>query len=65
MSRRAHVSGSTAGDQERLVNDRAQYIAFLEQQLERVSAACQNVQYMDEKLDHLKQTQNTYEAKVR
>jgi len=30
-----------------------------------VSAACQNVQFMDEKLDHLKQTQNTYEAKVR
>jgi Tfp pilus assembly protein PilN len=37
---------------------------LLQQQLERVSAACQNVQFMDEKLDHLKQTQNTYEAKV-
>lgn len=62
-SRKAGGS-SSAADADRVVSDRSQYIAFLEQQLERVSAACQNVQLMDEKLDHLKQTQNTYEAKI-
>jgi len=63
--RRGAASGSSGSSlHEKLVTDKGQYIAFLEQQLERVSTACQNIQFLDEKLNDLKETQNTYEAKI-
>lgn len=64
MSRRPASSSTHSSDTDRLITDRQHYISFLEQQLERVSSAAQNITVMDEKLNHMKEIQNTYEAKI-
>lgn len=49
----------------KLLTDRAAYIAYLESQLERVSAACLTVQSFDERVESVTSSANLLQEKVR
>jgi len=49
----------------KLLTDRAAYIAYLESQLERVSAACLTVQSFDERLESVTSSTHLVQEKVR
>eukprot|EP00742_Colponemidia_sp_Colp-10_P009356 GILJ01010194.1.p1 GENE.GILJ01010194.1~~GILJ01010194.1.p1 ORF type:complete len:640 (+),score=99.16 GILJ01010194.1:66-1922(+) len=54
----------TQGERQRLLTDRSAYIAFLEVQLERVTASCLTVQGFSERIEQVQSHVNTVEEKI-
>ncbi len=62
---RAILQPQAPAEAKKLLTDRASYIAYLESQLERVSAACLTVQSFDERLESVTSSTNLLQEKVR